>query len=581
MIIAHNMPAINTYNKKVQVEGLQSKSMEKLSSGSRINRAGDDAAGLSISEKMRAQIRGLNQASRNAQDGISMIQTAEGALSETHSIIQRMRELSIQAANDTNQEMDRQALQGEFGQLTSEINRIANTTEFNGMKLLDGSKSEYSFLSDRTVVKSGNLTPTDIQYSTGATWGDNSTHFKITDGGIPANAGVKIGGTDPIDWGTLDAAETNTITITKNASKSTFEIDISATDKGAPPQSTTITADQMVLNGDKYIYDNHGIKFEISKKEFDAAKDGSTVAIDLNRGNTTGIVDSTNANYTTENDWKTNDRGLFSLGNVTVIAAADPKDDLRLAGVTQMKISVADANAATAKLTVEYLNSKGEVINKEEIVPGAALSATANTSKTFNSSGISFTLDITGDLSEAVDAEITLDLSQKLGLDKVQNGQADNSSAFHVGANANQAIRMSFSDMRAGALGIVSNTPGDGYTNVRNVTNGTDSALVEYSLDLTSLENANIAITKLDYALNAVSQERSKYGAIQNRLEYTINNLNTGAENMQAAESRIRDVDMAKEMMNLTKTNILQQASQAMLAQAMQSPRGVLQLLQQ
>ncbi len=582
MIIAHNLPAINTYNKKTSVETLQSKSMEKLSSGYRINRAGDDAAGLSISEKMRAQIRGLNQASRNAMDGISMIQTAEGALSEMQSCIQRMRELAIQAANDTNQEMDRQALQGEFGQLTSEINRIANTTEFNGMKLLDGSKSEHAALSDRTVIKAGILPASAIQYSIGATWEGTSTHFKITDGQDPVGAGLKISADPSIAWGTLDASVPNTITITKNAAKGTFTIDIDATDNAAV--NMKIDSDQMVLNGDTYMYNNHGITFQISKAEYEAAKDGSKVTIDLNKGEIAGTADATFANYTTENDWTANDRGLFSLENLEVVAGSTADDDLRLAGVTSIRLKVEGAaTATTSKYTVEYLDQTGNVINKEEIMPGVVMSATgASTTTSFESSGIKFDIVAALDATTAADnAEITINLAQKQGLDRLKNGEADNSSAFHVGANAYQAIRMSFGDMRAQALGIVSNEPGNGYTKERNVTNGTDAALIEYSLDVTTLENSNIAITKLDYALNSVSQERSKYGAIQNRLEYTINNLNTGAENMQAAESRIRDVDMAKEMMNLTKTNILQQASQSMLAQAMQTPRGVLQLLQQ
>ncbi len=579
MIIAHNLQAINTYNKKWGIENLQSKSMEKLSSGYRINRAGDDAAGLSISEKMRAQIRGLNQASRNAQDAISMIQTAEGALSEAHGILQRMRELAIQAANDTNQTADRQALQSEIGQLTSELNRIANTTEFNGMKLLDGSKSENSAISDRTVIKAGILPTNAIQYSTGATWEGTSTHFAITDGQDPVGGGIKISADPSIAWGTLDATVPNTISITKNATKGTFTIDINATDDAAV--NMKIDADQMVLNGDTYMYSNHGITFQISKAEYDAAKDGSKVTIDLNRGATLGTVNATSINYTTENDWTENDRGLFSIGSLKSIAGATTEDDLRLADVTDIKIKVQDASLPTAKYIVEFLNSQGEVVNKEEVSPGAALSGAGNSSFTFTSNGLEFTMNILGDGVPAENAELSLNLANKLGLDRVKNGVMNNSSAFQVGANAYQAITMSFSDMRAQALGIVSNEAGVGFAKERNVTNGTSAAFVEYSLDVTNLENSNIAIVKVDTALNAVSLERSKYGAIQNRLEYTINNLNTGSENMQSAESRIRDVDMAKEMMNLTKTNILQQASQAMLAQAMQTPRGVLQLLQQ
>lgn len=271
MVINHNMQALNAHRQLGINSGSQSKSIEKLSSGLRINRAGDDAAGLSISEKMRAQIRGLNQASRNAQDGISLIQTAEGALNEVHEILQRMRELAVQAANDTNVAADRSYINDEIKQLQAEINRIASTTEFNTQKL---------------------------------------------------------------------------------------------------------------LNGDK----------------------------------------------------------------------------------------------------------------------------------------------------------------------------ATNALNFQIGANYNQKVSLTIGSMKTTDLGV-------------------------NSISVNSFANASQAISTINGAINKVSQERSKLGAIQNRLEHTIKNLDTAAENLQASESRIRDVDMAKEMMNYTKLNILSQAAQSMLAQANQNPQNVLQLL--
>ncbi|MCQ2911421.1 MAG: flagellin [Clostridia bacterium] len=324
MVIAHNISALNTYKSLGIAGGSADKSMEKLSSGYKINKAADDAAGLSISEKMRSQIRGLNQASTNASNGVSMIQTAEGALNEEHSILQRMRELAVQSATDTNASEDREALQSEMAQLTNEINRIGATTEFNGMKILNGSK----------------------------------------------------------------------------------------------------------------------VKNE---------------------------------------------------------------------------------------------------------------------------------------------------------------GGADNSVYFHVGANSNQVINTEFKDMQATALGIsataakgvamkvtidgeektIAEADGDKYfVATANVNNGTSSNLAQYSLNISTREGANNAIQIIDSAIKKVSEERSKYGAIQNRLEYTINNLNTTAENMTAAESTVRDVDMASEMMEFTKNNILQQAAQAMLVQANSRPQQALQLLQ-
>jgi flagellin len=307
MIINHNLNAMNAQRNFGINNTNQAKSMEKLSSGLRINRAGDDAAGLAISEKMRGQIRGLDQASRNAQDGISLIQTAEGALNETHSILQRMRELAVQAANDTNVTTDRDAIQAEMNQLTAEINRIGNTTEFNTQKVLNGGASTYV-----------------------------------------AN------------------------------------------------QALTLT--------------------------------------------------------------------------------------------------------------------------------------------------------------------------------------------LQIGANENQTFKVELNDMRAQALSISTTDPTSNTKYASGTTNqltdqAYDTTNKEYALSVASAGSAGNAVTVINKAINKVSTERAKLGAYQNRLEHTIANLNTASENLSASESRIRDVDMAKEMMNYSKNNILSQAAQAMLAQANQQPQGVLQLL--
>jgi flagellin len=325
MRINHNIAALNTHRQLNSATNAQAKSMEKLSSGLRINRAGDDAAGLAISEKMRGQIRGLDQASRNAQDGISLIQTAEGALNETHDILQRMRELATQSSNDTNTTTDREELQKEMNQLTEEINRISSQTEFNTQKLLDGA---------------------------------------TTGGAGSVSLNLQIGA---------------------NATQS-FNIDI-------------------------------------------------------------------------EN------MGAQALG---------------IAGTT----------GGDATLTG---------------------SATTN--------GVTITTN-----DQTVSADATFQTANTVG------------KAY------------------------------DGSTDV-------------YALDITDHDKATAAIKVVDKAIESVSAERSKLGAYQNRLEHTINNLNTSSENLTAAESRIRDVDMAKEMMASTKNSILSQAAQAMLAQANQQPQGVLQLL--
>ncbi|MCQ2911420.1 MAG: flagellin [Clostridia bacterium] len=402
MVIAHNISALNTYKSLGIAGGSADKSMEKLSSGYKINKAADDAAGLSISEKMRSQIRGLNQASTNASNGVSMIQTAEGALNEEHSILQRMRELAVQSATDTNASEDREALQSEMAQLTNEINRIGSTTEFNGMKILDGSKTN------------------------------------------------KVATTE-------SAAAAETLTVTLGA-------------------GTKLDANQRVtLNGRQY------------KVGADAAA---------------------------------TDNASVTLTAVIAEKTVETKDDY-------------------VGLSLEGREVK------------AVTSFTAG-------------------------KDATVDAATK-----------DDSVYFHVGANSNQVINTEFKDMRARALGISSTGSGvsaagknDGvFVETANVNNGTSSTNTEHSLNISTREGANTAIEVIDKAIKRVSNERSKYGAIQNRLEYTINNLNTTAENMTAAESTVRDVDMASEMMEFTKNNILQQAAQAMLVQANSRPQQALQLL--
>jgi len=372
MIINHNMASLNTYRQLSANNTQTSKSLEKLSSGLRINRAGDDAAGLAISEKMRGQIRGLDQASRNAQDGISMIQTAEGALNETHSILQRMRELAVQGGSDTNTTEDRNEIKNELDQLRSEITRIGTTTEFNTQKLLNG----------------------DIAST-------------IT------NVGTGIG----------------------------------------PAAGIT----------------------EIKSNGASAAAD-YTLAFDSGTG------------------------------------------DLTLSSTTLGKSST--------------INISGDV-------PATGSMGTLDVN--FAELGISITVNeaLTGDIS----ADNTFEVD------------AGGSIQIMIGANESQNITIDISDMRSSAF------------------SGLDT------ISVATADDAEAAVTTIQSAIDKVSSERSKLGAFQNRLEHTIANLGTSSENLTAAESRIRDVDMAKEMMNFQKNNILSQAAQAMLAQANQQPQGVLQLL--
>jgi flagellin len=383
MRIQHNISALNAHRQLSNNTSALSKNLEKLSSGYRINRAGDDAAGLAISEKMRAQIRGLDQATANANDAISLVQTAEGGLQETHAILQRMRELAVQSANGTYQDtVDREALNKEMTALKSEIDRISTSTNFNGINLLDGSLggTEATGLGDGIT----NLT------------GDGAAKFTISGGNLE---------------------ETDTITLTSDGTNLT----------AATTAATT------------------GVTFTTT--------DGKTF---------TAEVDDT-ATVADANKWK---------------------------GVT---------------LTVENA-TVGENAKTVTVTPGTA---SANS------------------------------LKFRIGTSGTTDGQ----------------VELNIENMNSASLQI------------------TDASIA-------TLDDAASAIELIDSAINQVSMQRADLGAMQNRLEHTVNNLGTTAENLTSAESRIRDVDMAKEMMAMTKNNILNQAATAMLAQANTMPQSVLQLLQ-
>lgn len=402
MRIQHNIAALNSYRNLTGNNNAVSKNLEKLSSGYKINRAGDDAAGLAISEKMRAQITGLNTAQKNAQDGVSLVQTAEGALTEVHSMLNRMVELADQSANGTyDNAVDRANLQKEIASLKDEIDRIADSTNFNGINLLDGSLST-STTTTLNGAAAGTDAGVDLKFTFAEQFKGNDINVKLEH---EANAGDTI-------KATVDA------------------------------------------NG-------------VITLKMDATKNLSASAI------------------------------KEALANADIAAVTAKEDKAKM-------------NSLLASATVTGAGTTG--------VTGGTAFKTA-TGTTTPPKGQALTLQI-GDTS----------------------------------ADFNQ-MNVSVGDMHTAALGIA-------------------------DIDISTQAGAKAAVGKIKSAINSVSSTRGDLGAIQNRLEHTINNLSVTSENMTAAESRIRDVDMANEMMAYTKNNILVQSSQAMLAQANQLPQGVLQLLQ-
>ncbi|MBS7344113.1 MAG: flagellin [Caryophanon sp.] len=555
MRIQHNISALNTHRNLASNNAATSKALEKLSSGYKINRAGDDAAGLAISEKMRGQIRGLDMASKNAQDGISLIQTAEGALNETQSILQRMRELAVQAGNDTNTADDRGQIQKEIDQLTSEINRIGNTTEFNTKKLINGELS--STYSSTPASEVDVVTAADKTYTIGkepVEWSNtkSTSAFKIDFSGSTDNGlswkdealAKAAGGTETADF---EIKKTGDNKFVVNA------------EVGDGTDSTKLT--NVEVNYDKesktYSFDSQGINFTFTDEDVANWAVNDTVKVDLSK---VGSTDFANVNTKPEvvnltHNAAVGDAAPVFTGGLTV-------KDSELEGLAKVELNF-DTDAFTVTLK-----------DKDDNVLGTFDADKNVTTYTFDSHGISFAFDA----KDATEASATILLDVETNKKTVTPADVKNQSIkFQIGANEKQAMTVSIGDMRAAALGIVGTD--SKFQTAATVTNGTDANPVEQSLDLSTHESAAAAITVLDSAINKVSTQRASLGAVQNRLEHTINNLGASSENLTAAESRIRDTDMAKEMMNFTKNNILTQAAQSMLAQANQQPQGVLQLL--
>ena len=481
MVVQHNMQAANASRMLNITSGNQAKSTEKLSSGYRINRAADDAAGLSISEKMRKQIRGLDQASTNAQDGVSAVQTAEGALTEVHSMLQRMNELAVQASNGTNSESDRSSIQDEINQLTTEIDRVAETTKFNETYLLKG---DYGTKTINIKAHDAGLDGTLTQNTTKATFtvkalsmGDN-----VTIGGTKYTIGVS--GND------ADAMLTNAKTILGANSLTNGEV-IKIDGKSFTIAGTTNVETSELAAGELNKFASNGSTIEYNGKSVtlfnDLATNGPTSGIDSK--NTT-VITQKKAYELMQNEL----RAASSIGADNVIAAPTVKkgDDA---------MTVANANVVQAG---------------------------ANDKFTF---------------------------TMTKGTASVQNDLTFN---LHVGSDADMTnkIGVTIKDMSSASLGIQG----------LNVSDATGKA-------------ATYAIDAIADAVSTVSAQRGALGAIQNRLEHTIANVDNVVENTNAAESRIRDTDMADEMVTYSKNNILQQAGQAMLAQANQSTQGVLSIL--
>lgn len=538
MVVQHNMSAMNANRNLGITTGLQAKSSEKLSSGYRINRAADDAAGLSISEKMRSQIRGLNKASDNAQDGISLIQTAEGALNEQHSILQRMRELSVQAANGVETDDDREAVQNEISQLQDELTRISETTEFNTMKLLDGSRS-----------------------GSAATTG-SGPKFGIVDGTLDGAlvtsnvAGIKVAtsalattkeGQETAIWD----ATGKTLTLNLSLNKVYTQDEIDELIENAKQEDSTATGTPAEV---KVSLKNGTFNADSTTTAGTATEAGVKSVSD--EGTVTGFVGADTIQFTANKYGKEFDGTTFDF--------AFDKEAGKEEVETNNAIAISGTNTITAGAYTIHLAAGKEytAADLEDILKEAGFDfdvtlsgATPDEPNTlFATSGAATVSQITmGDTAGKGLGSAKAMWGQE-GYDGVSTGDG---ITLQIGANEGQTMSFSLENMSARALGVDGN-----------------------KVDLSTQAGAQKATSTIDAAIKKVSEQRGKMGAIQNRLEHTIANLDTAAENTQNAESRIRDTDMAEEMVEYSKNNILAQAGQSMLAQANQSTQGVLSLLQ-
>ena len=540
MVVQHNMQAMNANRMLNVTTSTQSKATEKLSSGYKINRAADDAAGLTISEKMRKQIKGLDRASTNAEDGVSSVQTAEGALTEVHSMLQRMNELAVQASNGTNSESDRSAIQDEISQLTTEIDRVSETTKFNETYLLKGDanggttqntiKAHDAGLAGKlTGVGTGSATFTanalangskvtiaGKEYTIDTAAATNPSIEGLTDAEAAA-FGKEVGATaatkakteiDLTGWGqTGDTIKVDGTEYTKDANATIGDI-VTAVNAKFVADGKAFTAS---ANGNKLVIEANEAGQKTAIAIADAKANGATV-----NANATNGADAARGTYTAYADAATLKADL-AAGNDIYLGNLNTKVDTSLSD----KINVADAYKLMAK-ELETASNIGADDDKKATV-------------TNNGDG-TFTI-----------TEGKAEVSAKL------------SFSLHVGADADMTnkINVDIDSMSAAGLGIKG----------LNVKDTTGMA-------------ATYAIDAIADAVAKVSEQRSALGAVQNRLEHTIANVDNVVENTTSAESRIRDTDMAETMVEYSKNNILAQAGQSMLAQANQANQGVLSLLQ-
>jgi flagellin len=618
-----NIASQNAQKNVARTQNALSKSLERLSSGLRINSAKDDAAGMAISNRFTAQIRGLDQAVRNANDGISMLQVSEGGMQEVTTILQRMREIAVQAANDTNSASDRASLQGEMDQLYSEIDRISTSTQFNGINLLDGTGGGKSF---QVGANYGQIVSVDLKSVKTSDLNLNaySPQGSLSSGRISTvtTAGLTINGTDIL---AAVAATAQSAAAAINGLTGTTGVTATAYNTYKGQSGVSGVASGLTINGD--LITASGTMSELVKNiNRDAAgvtatlnSNGSATlsndtgadiiigGVTTNTGLTTGTyqgyislsssdnlpiaVTATGGSTANLNFWGFNEStGAASIIGGTVTATNLVAGDLLINGVdvgastgssAADKVSAINSVKAQTGVAASATTTNTYILDFTDITSAAATDFTINGS-VVNLTGATNLNDVVGSINGAVQGVVaSADLSGKLVLTSA-------SGLDITVTNAGTSTFMPATSTTHGTIALTSDKGADikiagkdaaSIAKAGFAEQGGSSEAIGSGLSVASLANANNAIARIDAAINMISKNRSELGAVQNRLDSTISNLQNVSVNLSAANGRIMDADFAKETADMTKSQILMQAGVAMLSQAKQLPQSVLELL--
>ena len=584
MRIQHNIAAMNAYRNYNINTSAVSKNLEKLSSGYKINRAGDDAAGLAISEKMRAQISGLNAASKNAKDGVSLVKTAEGALQEVHDMLNRMVTLATQSANGTyDNQTDRYQLQKEVNQLKAEIDRIADSSNFNGINLLDGSMSTDGVVNtfnnvdltavldakDAQVAAKGKF-QIDMSQSKWVANQDNAT-VDFNFGGVDVS--IKLGKAgDAVTGATVAQAFVDEIN--KNGGG------------GADAGKIKIGGKEFTVTQDKGVITFSGVDTSVftSGNGVDAGTK-LTVTADGNGTVSYWEADETPGNQGYAQDWKMIEEPVSDIGNLLAQATFELADDgVAISDGTTIKIGDQTYTFAVGKNS-QFKNSDSDnIIDLTDYEANDGTRYVAAAARLTQAAKNNTAVDVSYDANTG-----KIYLTEKAGgIDRNVYDLFGSKTSAATGSEKDATwksvdrslVQVGQASMNGKALTLQIGDTSDSYNQLNvNIKDCHAAAIGIGSIDISTQKGAQAAVDSIKNAINYVSDVRGTLGATQNRLDHTINNLSVMTENIQDAESTIRDTDVAEEMMAYTKNNILVQSAQAMLAQANQIPQGVLQLL--